>query len=122
MVCNSASPYVKDYAGTSIGISDQSFSESPTATSYAMTMKFAAGNAKEFETKYCVRAYAVLSDGSIEYTPVYTYTVYDIASYLYDGVIMPTREKHDYLYNKILLVVNSKYKEKDFDWSEVVVK
>lgn len=80
-----------------------------------LSMKFAAGSAEEFSTSYCIRTYAVLSDESIEYTPVYTYTIYDTASYLYDNIVMPTQEKHDYLYNKILLVVDPSYKEKEFD-------
>ena len=44
----SSSYYVRSYESTSAGKSDRVFSDSDIATSYAMTMKFAAGTAPEY--------------------------------------------------------------------------
>lgn len=118
----SSSYYVRSYESTSAGKSDRVFSDSDIATSYAMTMKFAAGTAPEYSDIWRIRAYAKLSDGTYVYTDSYTYTIYDVADILYQGCKMNSKEHHEYLYNDILSVVNKEYKTKDYDWSSTVVK
>lgn len=75
---------------------------------------------QEYTAKYKVRAYAVLSDGSYVYSDIYSYSVYDVASALYDGRKMPTNAGHTYLYDSILKLVNPSYKQVDYDWSDIV--
>lgn len=117
----SGSRYVYSHASTSKGVTSITFADSEMATSYAMTMKFAAGTAEEYNTTWRICAYAELSDGTYVYTEAYEYTIYTIADKLHQGCKMNTKEHHDYLYTDILLVVNPEYKEKDFNWSDSIV-
>lgn len=122
MVVDSSSQYVVSYAGTKEnGLSETSFSESDTASTYVMTMKFSSFTEKEFNTTYSVRAYAKLEDGSYVYTDIVNYSVFSVAKTLYNNVQMSSIERHEYLYNKILTVVEPEYKEVDFDWGNVII-
>ena len=56
-----------------------------------MTTLFENQTVQEYTAKYKVRAYAVLSDGSYVYSDIYSYSVYNVASALYDGGKMPTQ-------------------------------
>lgn len=113
--------YVRSYESTLAGVTDMSFSDSDMATSYAMTMQFGPGTASEFSAVWRIRAYAKLSDGTYVYTNTYTYTTYDIADKLYQGCMMNTKERHEYLYSNILSVVNKEYGVVDYDWSSAIV-
>lgn len=122
MVADSSSSYVKSYAGTKKnGLLETSFSESKTASTYVMTMRFSSFTENEFDITYSVRAYAKLEDGSYAYTDVVDYSVFTVAKTLYNNVKMPSAEQHDYLYNKILTIVEPEYKTVDYDWSNVIV-
>ena len=57
----SSSEYVCSFASTSSGVTSIIFADSDLATSYAMTMKFAANTAEEFNAKWRICAYAELS-------------------------------------------------------------
>lgn len=105
----SESEYVRSYQATEAGKMSANVSASATATSYAMTMKFAAGTAAEFSTRYRVRAYAKLADGTYVYSDCVEYTAYDIADELYQDSLMNTESAHNYLYTNILSVVNPDY-------------
>lgn len=118
----STSEYVRSYVSTSAGVSKKNFSDSDIATSYAMTMKFATKEAAEYSAKWRIRAYAQLDDGTYVYTEPIEYTIYDIADKLYQDRLMNTKEHHDYLYTNILSIVNKEYEEKDFAWSNTIVK
>ena len=74
----------------------------------------------EQKFKEASEAYAVLSDGSYVYSDIYSYSVYNVASALYDGGKMPTNAGHTYLYDSILKLVNPSYKQVDYDWSDIV--
>lgn len=91
------------------------------SASYAMTMKFAKKTAEEFQTKYYVRAYAKLADGTYAYTEIEDYTIYDIADALYQSVKMNNYSAHNYLYDNILKVVKPDYEMKDYNWSGIIV-
>ena len=86
-----------------------------------MTMQF-VNTEKYFSDKMMVRAYAQLKNGKYVYSDVKTYTIYSIADTLYQGRKMNTFSGHSYLYDKILKVVNSNYKEVDYNWNDIVVK
>lgn len=118
----STNPYVKAFAGTNeIGKHFVNFSDSPTATSYAMTMVFSAKTASEYQAKWSIRAYALLSDGTYVYSDVASYTIYDISRKLYDNRMMNSWDAHNYLYTNILTVVDANYREQDFEWSNIIV-
>ncbi|MCR5736056.1 MAG: DUF4832 domain-containing protein [Eubacterium sp.] len=68
---------------------------------YAMTLRFAAGNAKEFQTTYFVRAYAILKDNRIVYTDIHNYRIYDIAEEAYKNENTGLQDK-EYLLEMIL--------------------
>ncbi len=72
--------------------------------SYAMTMKFAVGNAKEFTTGFFVRAYAMLENGEVVYTDIHQYQIGDIAEEAYHNQNLSDAEKN-YIYNRILSVI-----------------
>ncbi|MBE5958429.1 MAG: hypothetical protein E7254_06155 [Lachnospiraceae bacterium] len=74
-----------------------------------------------YEAPLYVRAYAKLSDGTIVYSGVEEFTVYELASYLYEKGMMTNYVDHDYLYDRILSVVNSEYERKDYEWTQTMV-
>lgn len=94
---------------------------SDTATCFVRTTLFGANSVKEYTAQYKVRAYALLSDGSYVYSDICSYSVYEIASTLYDKRMMSTYSGHNYLYDSILKVVNSSYIKVDYNWSDTVV-
>jgi len=97
--------------------------ESKTAEYYARTMECSDSLSKEaYTAKYYIRVYAKLSDGSIVYSDVRTYTVYKVADYIYQKNLTPRKSAYDYIYNKILKKVDSTYKEGDFNWNSTIVK
>lgn len=120
MYVGSGSDYVKAYAAQ-VGRLDGSYGTSDTASSYAMTMLFAAGTKNEFSTTFMIRVYAKLSDGSYVYSNLDTYSIYEVAKELYDGLKMNTYDGHVYLYENILTVVDPAYAEKNFNWGNTVV-
>jgi hypothetical protein len=118
----SSSRYVASFETNGDGTLKKNYSSTITnGTSYAMTMKFAVGNKKEFTTVWYVRAYAKLSDGTIVYSDVENYTISQIAGILYDRAMMPNETGHEYLYNKILRVVDPNYPIVDYAWDKTVV-
>lgn len=122
MVTESTNKYVAAVKATENGIIDQKFSDSQTATNYVMTMTDNGTTSEALTQKYMVRAYAKLTDGSYVYSNVAEYSIFNVASVLYDNAMMNTNAGHEYLYNSILKVVDNSYKEVDYNWSSIVVK
>lgn len=119
MVAGSANSTVFMAAGTA---ENGKFSAAVSKSeSYAMTMKFAAGTAEEFNTVYYVRAYAKLADGTYAYTNIEQYTIYELADYLYQNQLMTNYYSHNYLFENILTVVKSDYAVKEYDWNKIIV-
>ena len=115
-------PYVRSYASTEAGKFKVSFSDSETASSYAMTMKFATKTVSEYVQFWRIRAYAELEDGSFVYSDSSEFTIFDIADALYKGNKMSNYPSHNYLYTDILSVVDENYETVDYDWNNSVVK
>ena len=111
---------MQSFESTSVGKLDTPYSQSDNTTSYAMTMKFATKNPDEYNAGWRIRAYAKLSDGEYVYSDTYEYTIYGIADRLYRNGMMTTKARHDYLYTDILSVVDSQYKEIEFNWNHAV--
>ena len=109
IILNSASTYVHSFAATPAGTLD--------GTTYAMTMLFAASTEYEFMTDMYIRVYAILSDGSVVYSPVGDYSIYRVANYLYQNKLSNRPSLHTYLYNNILKVANPSYTEVEFNWN-----
>lgn len=122
MTAESMNNYVSVVKATENGIIDERFSDSKTSINYVMTMTDNGTTSQALTQKYMVRAYAKLTDGSYVYSSVAEYSIYQVASVLYDNVMMNTNAGHEYLYNSILKVVDSNYKEVDYDWSSIVAK
>lgn len=122
MYVGTTNKYIVSMDSTPVGTSDTALGNSQTATYFVRTTLFATNTAVEYSTKYKVRAYALLEDGSYVYSNVRSYSVYDICDNLYQNRKMNTSSAHDYLYNKVLKVVNPSYKEVDYNWSSIVVK
>lgn len=124
----SDSPYIKSYAATEEGKLTVAMGDSQTASYFVRTMGFtgedgtATSSPEAYSSQYYVRAYAKLQDGSIVYSDVTSYTVFQIADYVYQNQLISRKNSWDYLYTKILNFVDSTYKEGDFDWSGVIVK
>lgn len=117
----SDSAFVKAFRAE-IGKFNEKVSESDTASTYVMTMKFVAGTKLEFNAEWMVRAYAKLSDGTYAYSDVKCCSIYKVAEYVYNSGKMPTYDGHTYLYDKILTVVNPDFEMKEFDWKQSTVK
>lgn len=120
MIVGSANNYVHSYESTEAGRSAVVFSEMESAQSYVMTMKF-IHSADFYKAGIDVRAYAKLHDGSYIYSDVYLCSVYEIADCLYQNLMMSTNSSHDYLYTKILSVVDTFYEKVDYEWSPAIV-
>lgn len=71
---------------------------------------------------YYVRPYAILEDGTIAYGDIKSFSMYNIADDLYQGSKMNTVIAHNYLFNKILKIVNNNYKEVEYGWGNGIVK
>lgn len=122
MVINEDNYYIRSYETTQAGISNVVFGNSQTATYIVRTMTYGAYTKEAFDTKYKVRTYAVLEDGSTVYSNIVNYSIYKVADALYQKILMNTKSSHDYLYHIILKTVNSDYQEVDFHWSNAIVK
>lgn len=128
MVYGSDNPFVKSYAATSSGKSDKVMGDSDTADYYVRTMS--CGYADEsnslnpslYTSEFYVRVYAKLSDGSIVYSDVESYTIFKVADLIYQNQLTNHQSTYEHLYNKILSYVDSNYKKREFDWSNTLVK
>lgn len=118
MYVGNENDYIKSFESTQNGLMDYKDGEN----NYVMTMLFEKNNSQEFSTKYKVRAYAVLSDGTYVYGKVHFYSIYNIAEAMYKNKLMKTASGHDYLYDSIISVVEPSYKKINFEWSGSIVK
>lgn len=118
MYVGNENDYIKSFESTQNGLMGYKDGEN----NYVMTMLFEKNNSQEFSTKYKVRAYAVLSDGTYVYGKVHFYSIYNIAEAMYENRLMKTASGHDYLYDSIISVVEPSYKKINFEWSGSIVK
>lgn len=122
------SKYVKSFVATDAGKLSVVMGDSQTASYYVMTMNCGSEDANAgittsaYTTSYYVRAYAKLSDGTIAYSDVKTFKIFDVADYIYQNQLVSKKSTYDYLYSKILFYVDPTYKEGDFDWGNVIIK
>lgn len=122
VVYGSTSEYIESYAATDQGKLSVVMGTSQTANYYARTMEFSDSLSSDaYTAQYYIRAYAKLSDDTIVYSDVKTYTVYKVADYIYQNNLASTKSAYDYIYNKILTKVDSSYKEGDFNWGNTIV-
>lgn len=121
MVLGSTNSKVYSYVSKN-GTVNAQMGDSSTASYYVMTMTYGQNPSLAFTANYLIRAYATLEDGSIVYSDVYSFTVNNIADYLYRNRLMNSSEAHDYLYNTILSVVTPGYTKVDYDWGGAIVK
>ena len=113
MIVGSTNNTVHSYAATPIGKIDDKYSSLDNAQSYCLTMKFV--KAAEFYRKGIkVRAYAKFKNGSYVYSDISEVSVYDIADTLYQQKLMANENRHDYLYNNVLSVVNPSYGQVEY--------
>lgn len=118
MYVGNENDYIKSFESTQNGLMGYKDGEN----NYVMTMLFEKNNSQEFSTKYKVRAYAVLSDGTYVYGKIHSYSIYNIAEAMYENKLMKTASGHDYLYDSIIFVVEPSYKKINFEWSGSIVK
>lgn len=118
MYVGNENDYIKSFESTQNGLMGYKDGEN----NYVMTMLFEKNNSQEFSTKYKVRAYAVLSDGTYVYGKVHSYSIYNIVEAMYENKLMKTASGHDYLYDSIISVVEPSYKKINFEWSGSIVK
>ncbi|MBR3645325.1 MAG: CotH kinase family protein [Lachnospiraceae bacterium] len=118
----STNPNVISFYASDLGISPINYSNSSTATCYIMTMMFDSFGASELSRGMAVRSYSKLSDGSYVYSPVYKFSFYSVADFLYKNNRMSTFNAHNFLYDSILSVVNPSYEQVPFDFSNTLYK
>ena len=121
MVVGSKNTSVHSYDIDEHGILSGNVSSYPNGKSFAMTMKNIK-TAQFYTMQISVRAYAKLKNGSYVYSGVKKLTVYNVAHYLYQNRLMTNISAHNYLYQRILKVVNPNYERVDFDWNKTLVK
>lgn len=121
MVCESENSNVFSYEATEQGKSDKNLGKKDSTTTYVMTMQFDTTSVEYFTSRFLVRAYARLKDGTYVYGGVHDYCVYDVADWLYQKASSSNGSAHDYLYNNILKRVSADYKKIDYDWANTIV-
>ncbi|WP_302626360.1 discoidin domain-containing protein [uncultured Eubacterium sp.] len=107
--------YIATYKSTELGTLSSNLGGSETCKNYVRTMSFGNTNSLAMSAEYKVRAYAVLEDGSYVYSTIDEYSVYEVADYIYQNKLVNLTEAYDFLYDKILTVVNKDYKKLEFD-------
>ena len=85
-------------------------------------MKFGPKTVTEYNTAWKIRAYVKLANGRIFYTGVVGYSIFNVASSLYNNCLMQNKTAHDYLYDSILTKVNPTYSRVDYKWGNGLVK
>ena len=121
MTVNSYSNYVKTYVTTQKGYTNPIRPVTDNRKFYVRTMLFSSETAREFSAEYKVRAYVKLEDGSYVYGDIKKYSIYDVSEYLYSRSLMSSENKHDYLYDHIIKVVNPGYAKVKYNWNNSVV-
>ncbi|MBE5958983.1 MAG: hypothetical protein E7254_09015 [Lachnospiraceae bacterium] len=97
--------FVKSFDATERGKID--FELIPGSNTYSMTMLFTGyDNPVEFTDLIRVRAYALLEDGTYLYSYCIDYSVYKVALDEYEGSWGIDKYSHDYVYNKIIKLVD----------------
>ncbi|MCR5837653.1 MAG: hypothetical protein K6G88_14230 [Lachnospiraceae bacterium] len=81
---------------------------------YAMTMTMSYGTKSEISAPYFVRAYAKLDDGTYVYSTLERYSAYTIAEKIYSGLLSPTEEMHNAVYEKFIKIVNPDYQDIEY--------
>ena len=76
--------------------------------------------AKKYYVK--ARSYAILEDGTIAYSNVEEFNIYEIGKKIYQKRSMVNEAAHNYLYDKILKVVNPAELPIDYNWSNTIEK
>ena len=122
MYIGSDNEYVASFRATEEGITDKNYSDSETAINYVRTMNDNGNTSEALCQKYMIRAYAKLADGSYVYSDVCKYTIFNVAKFLYDNVMMPNMASHQNVYENILKIVDSSYAAVDYNWGNAVVK
>ena len=122
LVVGNTGSSIVNYAATIQGKSEVTYGNSSSAQSYVMTMQFGdTVSAAFFNASIYVRAYAQLKDGTYIYSSAKSLTIYKLADYLYQNILMNNAQGHDYLYHNILSIANSSYEAKEFDWNHSIV-
>lgn len=103
----STNKYVFAYTATSNAVISNV--NSSADVNYAMTMLQGSYSEMALTMKYCVKSFAKLSDGTYVYSDTMKYSVYDVAEELYRISGMRNETAHNYLYDKIITVVNKDY-------------
>lgn len=114
MVVGSSNSYIYKYDATEAGKSSVLYSSLDNSQSYIMTMKN-IDSAAFYKESLLIRAYAKTNDGSYVYSNVSSLSVYEIAEYLYVNGLMESAEAHEYLYERILSLVNPSYDKIDYN-------
>lgn len=120
MIIDSSSNKVIHYQSTAEGTLPTNLGGSATCTNYVRTMSFGNTNATALTAEYKIRAYAILEDGTYVYSTISEFSIYEIADYIYQNKKMNSLEGYNFIYDKILSVVNKDYKKLEFEWSEIV--
>ena len=83
-------------------------------------MSFGNTNATALTAGYKIRVYAILENGTYVCSTISEFSIYEIADYIYQNKKMNSLEGYNFIYDKILSVVNKDYKKLEFEWSEIV--
>lgn len=121
LVIDSTNPKVYKYQSTTEGLSPVTVSDMPYAKSYVMTMKFDNMMTEFLAKSSYVRAYAKytvtknvegqqVEEVRYVYSDVAEYSVYSVADALYQGNLMNSEARHNFLYDRILSRSNPEYK------------
>ena len=83
-------------------------------------MTMSLGTANLYDTTVYVKAYVQLKDGTVEYSKTESYSIFNIAQNLYENCKMGSYSRHQFLYERILKVVNKDYAVVPYYWGNSI--
>jgi len=107
--------YIVKCVATEEGVLQNSSGESENTNTYVMTMINNGYTSAGYTQKYMVRPYAILSDGTVIYGNVGTFSIFDVAKTLYDNSLLSSKEAHSKVYQQILITVDKAYESVEYN-------
>ena len=117
------SQYVSSTEATADAKLDYQMGSSSTASYYAITMTNSTTvDHAIYDDTNIIRAYAKTAGGTYVYSKPYTFTMYNVADYLYTNNCFTNEYTHNTIYDTVLNYSGHPHDVVDFDWGNIVVK
>jgi len=121
MVLNTSNSNVRVIEATSEGKSTFCYSSWGEGQTYVMTMLFGQYVSQLMTEPFTIRAFVELKDGTVEYSELSTFTIFDVAKYIYTNSMTSKEDYHNFIFDNILTLVEPAFEKVEFDWSNILI-